>query len=427
MRFHSRLYLQIYRAFLAVVVVSILVAMVAAHAIWEDEQRLPPQVAAAAELLVRDLPRGEQLPSALAARAAELSAELTLWGAGAERLASTEPLHRAPRLSGASVQPFRRGPLTGVHVRLRDGRWLTLSLPHQHIRGRGMPFLLVGLLLCTTMALATFPIARRITRRLERLRSAVERFGRGEWKSRVPVQGRDEIAELARAFNLAAERIDGLIEQHKRVLASASHELRAPLARLRMALELLLDAQQVLPPDRRARLLGDCESDIAELDALVGDVLLAARLERPEAPRHFERVDLGALVAREAERAGATLQAEPLHGQGDERMLRRMLHNLLDNASKHGGGTRIEIVLGRSAAGALIAISDDGPGVAEAERERIFEPFYRPQGHREGQDGGVGLGLSLVRQIAEHHGGTARCTARPGGGSRFEVELPGFA
>jgi signal transduction histidine kinase len=103
-----------------------------------------------------------------------------------------------------------------------------------------------------------------------------------------------------------------------------------------------------------------------------------------------------------------------------------MLHNLLDNAKKHGRGTRIEIALTRSAGGALIAVSDDGPGVAEAERERIFEPFYRPQGHSEGTDGGVGLGLSLVRQIAEHHGGHARCAARAGGGSRFEVELPGF-
>jgi signal transduction histidine kinase len=193
-----------------------------------------------------------------------------------------------------------------------------------------------------------------------------------------------------------------------------------------MALELLLDAPETLPPERRARLLAECGEDIAELDALVGDVLLAARLERPDPARHFERVDLAALVAREAERAGAHARTEALHGDGDERMLRRMLQNLLDNAGKHGGGARVEVALERSAVGARITVSDHGPGVPATERERIFEPFYRPQGHREGRDGGVGLGLSLVRQIAEHHGGSARCVGGESGGSRFEIDLPGF-
>jgi signal transduction histidine kinase len=297
---------------------------------------------------------------------------------------------------------------------------------HDHARGRGLPFLLVGFLLVSTMALATFPVARRITRRLERLRAAVERFGRGELKARVPVHGRDEIAKVAHAFNRAADRIDALVEQHKRVLASASHELRAPLSRLRIALELLLDAPEALPEGRREQLLAQCSEDIAELDALVGDVLLAARLERADPDKRFAPLDLAAVVVREAERAGASVRAQPLHGPGDERMLRRMLHNLLDNAGKHGDGARVEVALERSASGARIVVSDQGPGVPESERERIFEPFYRPQGHREGRDGGVGLGLSLVRQIAEHHGGGARCTARDGGGSRFEINLPGF-
>jgi signal transduction histidine kinase len=422
----SRLYLQIYLAFLAVVVVSILVAMIAARAVWERDAELSPQLAAAAELVVRDLPAGESLPAALRARADELSADLTLWTGNRERLTSSGHRHPPPRAHGARLQPFHHDRSGGAHVRLRDGRWLSLSMKHEHRRGRGLPFVLVGALLVGTMALATFPVARRITRRLERLRSAVERFGQGELRARVPVHGRDEIAQVAREFNRAAERIDALVEQHKRVLASASHELRAPLARLRMALELLLDAPENLSAERRERLLGECSEDIAELDALVGDVLLAARLERPDAARQFAPVDLAALVTREAERAGASVRAAPLRGEGDERMLRRMLQNLLDNAGKHGRGARVEVALERAASGARISVSDQGPGVPDGERERIFEPFYRPQGHREGRDGGVGLGLSLVRQIAEHHGGSARCTDREGGGTRFEIDLPGF-
>jgi signal transduction histidine kinase len=423
----SRLYRQIYLAFIAVVAVSILVAMIAARALWERDAELSPQIAAAAQLVVRDLPRGPGLPAALRARAAELSADLTLWSPDGTRLASSTERHEPPRLDGGSLQPFHRRQRGGAHVQLGDGRWLTLSMRHDHERGRGLSFFVVGILLVGTMALATFPIARRITRRLERLRSAVERFGQGELKARVPVHGRDEIAQVARAFNRAADRIDTLVEQHKRVLASASHELRAPLARLRMALELLLDTPEALSEDRRQQLLAQCGEDIAELDALVGDVLLAARLERSDVAREFAPVDLGALVAREAERAGASLVGgEPLHGDGDERMLRRMLLNLLDNARKHGGGSPVEVRLERRAQGARIVVSDRGPGVPEAERERIFEPFYRPAGHREGRDGGVGLGLSLVRQIAEHHGGAARCVAGAGGGSRFEIDLPGF-
>ena len=108
--------------------------------------------------------------------------------------------------------------------------------------------------------------------------------------------------------------------------------------------------------------------------------------------------------------------------RGDPAMLRRLVRNLVENARRHGGGA-VEAWLERAAGGVLLVVADRGPGVPEAERERIFEPFYRAAGHAEGADGGVGLGLSLVREIAEAHRGSARVAPREGGGSRFEVRL----
>jgi signal transduction histidine kinase len=200
------------------------------------------------------------------------------------------------------------------------------------------------------------------------------------------------------------------------MLASASHELRSPLARLRLAIELLAEAA----PQQRA-LANEAGRDVEELDALVGDLLLASRLEARPPVR--EPIDLAALLAEEVQRAGARdMSSGPAAYEGDPAALRRLVRNLLENAARHGRPP-VEAGVEAMANGWRIVVEDRGPGVAESERERIFAAFYRPAGHREG-DGGVGLGLSLVRQIAQRHGGSARCEPRPGGGSRFVVELP---
>ena len=178
------------------------------------------------------------------------------------------------------------------------------------------------------------------------------------------------------------------------------------------------------PPAQRERLKREIDTNVAELDALVEEVLLASRLDAAAQHDRDEPVELLGLAAEEAARVDAAADGEPLNVTGDERLLRRALHNLLENARRYGGGAvEVEVAVLRHAGQALLRVCDRGPGVPEAMRERIFEPFFRMPGHAE-QAGGVGLGLSLVRQIALRHGGSVRCTARAGGGSCFEISLP---
>jgi signal transduction histidine kinase len=280
-------------------------------------------------------------------------------------------------------------------------------------------WLLPVALLATLLGLAAYPVARRLTRRLERLQAQVEALGRGDLGARVEAEGNDEVAELARSFNRTAERIEQLIDAQRRLLAGVSHELRSPLARVRVAAELLVREGR---PEQRDQI----ERDIAELDDLISELLLASRLEVLEPSQPTETAPLLDLLAEEAACAGAdrvSVQGESIVVRGDPRMLRRLIRNLLDNAVRHGGGGPIDAsVEPLPPSMARLCVADRGPGVPVAERERIFEPFYQPSGPT--RTDGVGLGLALVRQIARHHGGDARCVARAGGGSRFEVDLP---
>jgi signal transduction histidine kinase len=256
-----------------------------------------------------------------------------------------------------------------------------------------------------------------MTRRLERLQQRVDALGGGDLKARVDIEGRDEVADLARSFNRAAERIERLVGAQRSMLAGASHELRSPLARIRVAAELLGESA---PAELREQL----GRDVEELDELVAELLTASRLQALPGPERAEEVDLLALLAEEGARAAAEVEGTPVHVRGDRRLLRRMARNLLENAHRYGGGSAVEASVVPEGRWAVLRVEDRGPGVPEAERERIFEPFYRPAGWREGPEGGVGLGLALVRQIARHHGGDARCLPREGGGSCFEVRLP---
>ena len=287
--------------------------------------------------------------------------------------------------------------------------------------GEALAVLLAVLFLA--VAGGAYPVVRRLTRRLESLKSGVEQFGSGDLSFRVQDNGKDEVAALATSFNRAAEQIETLLRSHKSLLANASHELRSPLARLKMAFSMLDDAS----PAQRARLGHEINTNIAELDALVEEVLLASRLEGGAQSLRLEPVDLLAIAAESAAQGGAELEVEDGIGQltlrGDDRLLRRALRNLLENARRYGGPV-VELKVRRSGQDRIeLQVCDRGPGVPEPMRERIFEAFFRLPGHAE-VSGGVGLGLNLVKQIATAHQGTVRCDAREGGGSCFVITLP---
>ena len=271
------------------------------------------------------------------------------------------------------------------------------------------------------VALGVFPIIRRLLKRLDVLQHSVQRFGEGDLSARVPVQGHDEVADLSRQFNAAAERIETLVQSHKSLLANASHELRSPLTRIRMGLELMGTERPA--PTFRVEIL----RNIAELDQLVDEILLASRLDSHEADvGTIELVDLVGLAAEECARTDADLDtsADMLEVAGVAKLLRRAVRNLLENARRYSQGT-IEVSLRRSGEWAEVRVCDHGPGVPKAQRERIFEPFYRLPGASE-RAGGVGLGLALVRSIAGRHQGSVHCEDRADGqaGACFVLRLP---
>nr|WP_315463360.1 ATP-binding protein [uncultured Rhodoferax sp.] len=320
---------------------------------------------------------------------------------------------------------FGRGP--EFLVRMQDGQTIHLHLPRPPNHSWRAPFgfaWTLSLVACA-VALGTYPIIRRLTRRLECLQHSVERWGNGDLSARVAMEGNDEVGFLASRFNHAAEQIetlvksrDTLLASQKSLLANASHELRSPLARIRMGLELMGNAPSPAFKQEISR-------NISELDQLIEEILLASRLDAKEADLGtIEQVELIGLAAEECARNQAQLdvQVTELAVPGVAKLLRRAVRNLLENASRYGAGD-VHLGLRQDGKWAVLQVCDAGPGVPAEQQQRIFEPFFRLPGASE-REGGVGLGLALVKSIAERHGGSVSCSNRPGGGACFEIRLP---
>jgi signal transduction histidine kinase len=393
------------------------------------ETVLSDRMAAWGDLIERSLPGASAPAQEQAAAVHDWSSRLRL------PLALDDAHGRRIAASELFLRRQAENPGRALPIRLDDGRTLWVMRPGRLMpRGeapgadrryappspwpyvpawwqRGMGLVVLLVLLFVAVAAGAWPVVRRLTRRLQALKRGMEVFGAGRLDHRVDVSGRDEVAAVALSFNEAAARIEALVHSHQSLLANASHELRSPLARLKMAVSMLAEA----PPEQRERLRREIDTNIGELDALVEEVLLASRLDALRQLDQRDRVDLLGLAAEEAARVDAAL--EPTHDgslevQGDERLLRRALRNLLENARRYGG-EEVSLSAERQGGRALIRVCDRGPGV----------PADRLPGHAE-KAGGVGLGLSLVKQIAERHGGEVRCEPRDGGGSCFVLALP---
>ena len=446
------------RIYLTVVVVLLLFAAVSGWLFQRQIENeriradtvLSERMAAWGDLIQRSLP-GKDAPTeeqttALLEWSQRLRLPLALDDAQGTRIVTSESFAERSAEPPLPDGPMRDNRHRAYAVPLEDGRTLWVMRPGRRSppgfapggpgdrRGEppswvALPFLppawqggasllLLLALLFMAVSVAAWPVVNRLTRRLGRLRQGVEQFGAGELSHRVDVGGSDEVAAVASSFNQAAARIEALVRSHQSLLANASHELRSPLARMRMAVSMLDTASSA----QRDGLKREIDQNVAELDALVEEVLLASRLDAARDTVRQDPIDLLGLVAEEAARVSAHVEGSAVGVRGDERLLRRAVRNLIDNAQRYGGGA-IDVVLATVATGVEVRVCDRGPGVPHTLRERIFEPFYRLPGHAE-TAGGVGLGLSLVKQIAERHSGCVRCEPREGGGSCFVLSLP---
>jgi signal transduction histidine kinase len=411
-----RLYLRIYLAVLA----SLAAFAVVSGALWHSFGDVGPAGAAfevAGTLAQNVLPPAgapdDEEQAALEKLAANLRADVALFAADRTPLAGVGQPLPAPK-PGPGRGGWMRQWGSGIWaIRLPDGRWMVARLPHDH-RYHGMPLFALALV-TLAVGVGAYPVVRRLTSRLERLQAGVESLGAGDLSARVKVEGRDEVARLAESFNRAAGRIEELVSAHKALLANASHELRTPLTRIRLAVELMKTGAD---GERKRKV----EQDIAELDTLIEEIMLASRLDAVKERDADEEVDLLALAAEEGARYEAVeVSGEPVTVRGDPRLLRRIVRNLLENARRHGAPP-IEVRVTHAEGRAELRVCDHGPGIPDTERDRVFQPFHRFAGA--GDHAGAGLGLSLVQQIARQHGGEARYLRSREMGSCFVVTLP---
>ena len=279
-----------------------------------------------------------------------------------------------------------------------------------------------------TLWTATGRVARRIAQPLYELTRAAQELGAGNLKARVSAAGFgfDETAVLSSAFNEMAARLERQLAEERELLASVSHELRTPLARIRLLVEIGRQAREGQRGGTDPGTLDEIEREAIEIDALVGELLASARIEfQAVVPKPLDAVE----VARRAlERAGedATKLVSappPIPFAADPTLIGRALANLIDNARKHGSGL-IRLAVRADGAGVTFEVVDRGRGFAPGDESRVFERFYRGVDSDAGSHGSLGLGLALVKRIADAHGGRVHAANEPGGGARVVLELP---
>jgi two-component system, OmpR family, osmolarity sensor histidine kinase EnvZ len=316
--------------------------------------------------------------------------------------------------------PFRidadSDPATvGIAVQLPQGV-LAIAVPNKRL-STPTTYIFVMWMLGSSLVLLSVAAVfmRNQVRAVRRLAAAAESFGKGRPVPHFRIEGAREVRQAAVAFMTMRDRIERQIRQRTEMLAGVSHDLRTPLTRMKLALELLDDNMAA----------SELKSDVAEMQHMVDGYLDFVRGEGAEAPVETDIALLLEEVAAAMRREGTSLslaaggeQIMPVRPNG----LRRCLFNLIGNARRHGSHVWLTGVA--VADGVDILVDDDGPGIAPADRERAFQPFIRLDASRNPTTGGVGLGLTIARDVARSHGGDIRLETSPQGGLRARLHLP---
>ncbi|GAC1339081.1 MAG: HAMP domain-containing sensor histidine kinase [Acetobacteraceae bacterium] len=301
-------------------------------------------------------------------------------------------------------------------LRLADGSWLSFSIPV--VTGMGPSFhgaLLSTSVMAAGVILVAVLLVRTLVAPLRELARAADEIGRGP-EVVVPESGPDEVRQVSRAFNAMQARIHALISDRTQALAAVSHDLRTPITRLRLRAGFLADQEAQAAID----------ADLDEMEAMIDATLAYLRGDvEPDGPKPTDVSAILATLVDAAADAGrpATFHG-PQHAFASLRGLamKRAFANVIDNALTYGGAARV--TLRDSGATLLVTVDDDGPGIPDAELDRVFEPFHRLEASRNRQTGGVGLGLAIVRQAVTREGGTVRLANRAEGGLRAEISIP---
>ncbi len=304
-----------------------------------------------------------------------------------------------------------------VSAEMEPGRWVTTAAPLPPLNpGAFGALIFQTIVLYGFVLLTVLWVGNRLARPLAELRQAAERFDRRAALDPIAEQGPSDIRRLIAAFNAMRTRISGMLDEKDRMLGAIGHDLRTPLASLRVRTELVEDEGE------RARMA----ATIDDMNHTLDDILSLARLGRPSEPE--QRVDLPALidsVVEEFEDLGADVTVEEaprLAVAMRPNLIKRALRNLIENALKYGERARIGVRTEQGAA--VVEVDDDGPGIPPEQVDHMFEAFTRLEGSRSRETGGSGLGLALARAIVEAHGGTLTLRNRSGGGLRATIGLP---
>jgi signal transduction histidine kinase len=404
--------------------------------------------------LLQDAGDDEATLSAITAELGrQLDAQVGIYAKRGRKLAGEGPQHLPPEVRGRRDELRQGNPVVfrpsrfappGVIYALPDpvtGRIMAVVgvLPRPGFR-LAVPLVSLVVML-VVLGAGAWVLSRSLARRLGRIEASADRIARGELRHRIALEAtvpRDELDQLASAFNEMAEKVEALLQGQRTLLANVSHELRTPIARMKVLVEILQERVATLrepgddsrPLQRLDQGLHELGLDIVEIEALISDLLTSGRLELRHgtgAAVQLRPVDVPGLLRRVAAKVGAQVEVEGRPElEADELLVERLLSNLLANARRACPTGRVTLSAGVQGDAVELVIEDEGPGVAPEHREAIFEPFTRLDEARDRDRGGVGLGLYLCRQICRSHEGTIEVEGRADGaaGARFVVRLP---